>query len=75
MDFGGVEHGDAAIERIVDLRVAVGFRVLLAVGHSAEADGADLDAASAKLAILHAPKIGFSTIPTGLPSSSNSTTP
>ena len=31
-----IEHGDAAIERIVHLRVAVGFRVLLAVGHSAE---------------------------------------
>jgi hypothetical protein len=40
--FGGVEQVDAAIERAVDLCVPLGFGVLFAEGHGAEAEQAHL---------------------------------
>ena len=51
----GVEQGDAAPDRVVQLRMAVGLAVLLAEGHGAETQGRDLHPGAAKLAILHAP--------------------
>ena len=39
--------------RVVEFTMALGFGILLAEGHGAEADRANLDAGPAKLAIVH----------------------
>ena len=40
---GGIDQGDAVLECIVDLLVRFALAVLLAPGHGAETDQADLD--------------------------------
>jgi hypothetical protein len=54
VEFRRIEDGDSAIDGIVHLRVTFGFRVLLAEGHGAEADGANFNAGAAELTIVHA---------------------
>lgn len=44
---GGIEDVDAAVDRVVHLRVAFGFGILLAEGHGAEAERADFEASAA----------------------------
>ena len=53
VDFRSVDEIDAAAERVVQLGVALGFGVLLAERHGAETKPGHLDAAPAKLALLH----------------------
>jgi hypothetical protein len=53
IDFRRIEHVDAAVDRTIHLRVTFGFGVLLAEGHSAEAELAHLQPGAAKLAITH----------------------
>ena len=50
---GGVDEVDAALERVVELAVRVGFGVLLAEGHGAEADAGDVQAGAAELVYFH----------------------
>lgn len=51
--FRGVDEVDAVIERHIELRVGIGFRVLLAEGHGSEADVTDLDSGLAEFVHLH----------------------
>ena len=53
IQFGGVEEIDALVEGIIHLRVAFGLGVLLAPGHGAEADQADIQVGTAETAIFH----------------------
>src|SRR6186997_1901373 len=53
IDFRRIENVDAAVDRTIHLRVTFGFGVLLAEGHSAEAELAHLQPGAAKLAITH----------------------
>jgi hypothetical protein len=51
--FRRVDEIDAAVERIVDLAVGVGFGVLLAERHGAEADAGDEEVGGAEAVHLH----------------------
>ena len=53
VDFGGVDEIDARRDRPIELRVAVGLRVLLAEGHRAEAERGDLEVGAAEAAFFH----------------------
>jgi hypothetical protein len=53
VELGGVEEVDALVEGIIHLRVALGLRVLLAPGHGAEADEADIEVRAAEAAVFH----------------------
>ena len=50
--FGGVDEIDAAVEGIVELGVALGFGVLLAPGHRAEADRGHVDPGAAEFTLF-----------------------
>jgi hypothetical protein len=50
---GGVDEVDAAVDGKVELGVGVGFAVLLAERHGAQAQAADRDAGSAQNGGLH----------------------
>src|SRR5699024_10405256 len=49
----GINEVNALIQRVIDLCMRVGFAILLAPGHAAQAQGADLDIAVAELAVFH----------------------
>ena len=77
VDLRGVEEVDAALDRIVHLRVAFGLGVLLAEGHGAERERAHLYAGPAEFPILHAalqpeaevyPSLGLIARPSAIPS-------
>ena len=53
VELGRVEEVDALVEGVVHLRVALGLGVLLAPGHGAEADQADIEVRAAEAAIFH----------------------
>ena len=53
IELGRVPEIDALVERVIHLLVAFGLGVLLAPGHGAEADQADVEAGAAELAVLH----------------------
>jgi hypothetical protein len=62
---GGIDEIDAPIQGIVHLLEALGLAVLLAPGHGAQADDADLDVAAAQSPVLHWRPLSFSMIDCG----------
>ena len=51
--FGGVDEVHAPLKGVIELCVRLGLAVLLAEGHGAKADDADVNAGLAKFAVLH----------------------
>ena len=53
VELRGIDEIDAVIERVIDLRMALGLTVLGSPGHRAEADFADVDVAAAESPVFH----------------------
>src|SRR5690606_22505684 len=67
--FGGIHQAHPARQGVIELLVSFGFGVLLAPGHGAQSDQADLEVGVAKFAVFQcgAPDEGFPAMPRGMP--------